>query len=103
MNLLIIIIILKTKRNNKKTLEKRYIYNLKRIFKYYNNLIVNVINEPNLDNLKILKVSKLEDLIDVAEQTQSNIIYYEVIPNEKSNFYVFIDKYVFIYTLIIDN
>ena len=44
-----------------------------------------------------MKLNSIEDLIDVAEQNNSNIIRYEVLENEKSELYVIINKYVYMY------
>lgn len=84
---------------NKMTPEEMYNHNIKRILKYYKDLIVTVTNEPNVKNLEVMNISVLDDLIDVAEQNQSNIIHYEVIPNEESNLYVIVNKYVYVYTV----
>lgn len=84
-------------RNNQKTPEEIYKRNIKHILKYYGDLIITVTNEPNVENLQKMNVQKLEDLIDVAEQNQRNIIYHELIKNQKSNFYVIIDKFAYVY------
>ena len=62
---------------------------LKRIFKYYKNLIVKIENKPNFEKLKTMKIATFEDLVDVAEQTQNIIIYYE------NSFYVVVGKYLY--------
>lgn len=92
----IVIFILKV---NKKTPEEKYKCKIKRILKYYKDVIVTVNNEPDLSNMKIMNISNLNDLIDVAEQNQSNIIYYQTPDNKKSNFYVIVGKYVYTYTI----
>ena len=84
---------------NKKTPIDMYTRNINRILKYYKYLIVTVDNEPNLSNLKVMNIALLEDLIDVAEQTKSNIIHYEVLKNQKSNLYVIVNEYVYIYVV----
>ena len=94
----ITIAIISIKKNNK-TPEEIYNNSIKHILKYYSDLIIKVTNEPNISNLHIMRVAVLEDLVDVAEQNQSNIIHYEVIKNKKSNFYVIVDGYVYVYEL----
>ena len=76
-----------------------YNKNINSIFKYYRDLIVTVTNIPDISNLKIMHIAILDDLIDVAEQNQSIIIHYEIIPGKKSNLYVIIDNFVYIYTV----
>ena len=88
---------------HKSTPEEIYNHNIKRILKYYRDLIVTVSNEPNLSNLEIMNITVLDDLIDVAEQNQSNIIHYEVIKNELSNLYVIVGNYVYIYVVTASN
>ena len=92
----ITIIAIITKRNNK-TPEQRYKNNINRIMKYYKELIVTVTNEPNLADLKIMNINSLDDLIDVAEQNNSNIIHYETTKNLRSNLYVIVSGYVYVY------
>lgn len=87
---------------NKTIYKNLYERNMKRIMKYYRDLIVTVNNEPKIENLKIMNIELLEDLIDVAEQNKSNIIHYEVINNKKSNLYVIVNDYVYIY-VVTDN
>lgn len=99
--LIIIIKIIKTSKN-KMTFEEKYKFNISKILKYYKELIVTVTNKPDLSNLKVMDVSSLDDLIDVAEQSQSNIIHYEVVKNEESMLYVIADGYVYVYVVTDD-
>ncbi len=94
-----IVMLIKEIYKNKKIPEVIYNHELSHILKYYSHLIVTVIKEPDISNLKIMNVCALDDLIDVAEQTQSNIIHFEVSTNEESKFYVIVNEYVYIYTL----
>lgn len=93
------IVIIRLILKNKSTPEEIYNHNIKRILKYYRDLIVTVSNEPNLTGLEVMNINILDDLIDVAEQNQSNIIHYEVIKNERSNLYVIVGNYVYIYVV----
>ena len=94
----ITIIIIKIKQNNK-TPEQKYTHNINKILKYYKELIITVTNEPNVGDLKVMNINSLDDLIDVAEQNNSNIIHYEVIKNQKSNLYVIVNNYVYVYII----
>ncbi len=95
-------IIIKIIRKNNSTPEEIYNNNIRRILKYYRDLIVTVSNEPNLTGLGIMNITILADLIDVAEQNHSNIIHYEIVKNEKSNLYVIVGNYVYIYVVTAD-
>ena len=95
----IFVVIIRIILKNKSTPEEVYNHNIKRILKYCKDLIVTVSNEPNLSNLEVMSITVLDDLIDVAEQNQSNIIHYEVEKNEKSNLYVIVGNYVYIYVV----
>ena len=86
-------------KNNKKTEKEIYEKKLKRILKNYRGLIVTVKNKPNLDNLEIINLELFEDLIDLAEQNQKNIIFYEIKKSYESEFYVIINRYVYVYKL----
>ena len=79
--------------------EKQYDWKLRRILRYYKDIIITISNEPNLDNLKVINISVFEDLIDLAEQTQKSILYYKSINREESKFFVIIDNYVYVYLL----
>ena len=46
-----------------------------------------------------MNISVLDDLIDVAEQNQSNVIHYEIVKNERSNLYVIVGNFVYIYVV----
>ena len=85
------------KKFSKKTPEKMYQKNIKHLLKYYKELIITISNKPNFSDLKIMRLNSIDDLIDVAEQNNSNIIHYEVIENEKSELYVIIHEYVYMY------
>ena len=87
---------------SKSTPEEIYNHNIKRILRYYRDLIVTVSNEPNLTNLEVMNINVLDDLIDVAEQNQSNIIHYEIVKNERSNLYVIVENFVYIYVVTAD-
>ncbi len=91
----VIYIIRKMNKNPK----EMYEYNIKHILKYYSDLIVTVTNEPNLENLKLMKLEVLDDLIDVAEQNEKNIIHYKIPEEERSNLYVILNGYVYIYVV----
>ena len=96
----ITIAIITIRRNIRNKLPQEiYEYNINHILKYYKELIVTIKNKPDLENLKIMNLETFEDLIDLAEQTKSNIIHYEIIKNKESNFYVIINEYVYIYQI----
>ena len=87
------------KKFSKKTPEEIYKNNMKRLLKYYKELIITISNKPDFSDLKLMKLNSIDDLIDVAEQSNSNIIHYEVIENEKSELYVIINEYVYMYII----
>ena len=96
----ILIIIIRLRRNyNAKTDEDLYRHNINRILKYYRDLIVTVTNRPNLENLEIMYIDILDDLIDVAEQNQKSIIHYKEPKDIRSNLYVFVNGYAYIYVV----
>ena len=82
-----------------KSPKEMYKSNMKHILKYYKDLIVTISNKPNLSHLKLMELNSIDDLIDVAEQNNSNIIHYEVIENEKSELYVIINEYLYMYII----
>ena len=84
-------------KQNNKTPEQKYRHNINKILRYYKELIVTVTNKPILEDLKIMEINSLDDLIDVAEQNNSSIIHYEEIKNQRSNLYVIVNNYVYVY------
>ena len=72
---------------------------MKHLLKYYKELIITVSNKPEFNDLKLMELNSIDDLIDVAEQNNSNIIHYEIIKNEKSELYVIINEYVYMYII----
>lgn len=96
-----IIFFIIVKFKNKKDPKKRYKNNVKHIIKYYRDLIVIAENKPDLKDLKIIKISSLDSLVNVAEQTNNTIIYYEIIKDKVSNLYVIVDEYVYVYTVTV--
>ena len=86
---------------NKRTPEEVYKSKIKNILKSYSELIVTVSNEPNVENYTVMKINSLEDIIDLAEQNKINIIHYESIKDKENRFYVFVDKFVYIYQVSI--
>ena len=92
-----IVFILISLLDNKKTVTKKItIKQFKKTLKNYDDLIVNVDNEPDLTNLKIMNLKNIEDLIDIACQNQTSIIIYEVIKDKQYNLYVILNNYVYI-------
>ena len=82
---------------------KNYQDKIRHILKEYKELIVTVKSEPDISNLKIMHLITFDDLIDVAMQNNVNIIYFEKIKNQKSNLYVIVNDYVYIYIITNEN
>ena len=82
---------------NKRTPEEIYKSKIKYILKSYSELIVTVVNEPNVENYTVMEIKTLEDIIDLAEQNNINIIHYETIKDKQNRFYVFVDRFVYMY------
>ena len=83
-------------------LSTKDIYNntLNKILKNYDKVIVSgriTINEDNYDN--IIYPETFEEMVDASVNEQSPILYYEVIPNEKSFFIIVKDNTLYKYRL----
>ena len=61
--------------------------------KEYQELIIIVKNRPNIKNLKVLNLESFNDLIDIAEQNNTHIIYYE----KMGEFYIILGDYIYIF------
>ncbi len=72
---------------------------VRKFLKNYDYLIVTVNNKPNIQNLQVLYIDDYKDLIDVAEQNKCNIIHFK--EENKSTFYVIVDKCVYILRLML--
>ena len=97
-NIIIALVIIVINRK-KKTPEEKYKRKIKYIMKNYSELIVTVSNEPNVENYNVMKIDMLEDLIDLAEQNRTNVIHYEKIKDKQNKFYVYVDKFVYVYQM----
>ena len=96
----IISLINKIRRNTPEDKHKRRV---KRILKYCKDLIITVKEKPILKNLETIELDNFNSLINLAEQTKSNIIYYETIKDRESEFFVINNNYVYIYLIKIEN
>ena len=75
-----------TSREEKDIYEKE----IKRLLKTYDRLIVTS-QRPSIkekDFAKVIRVTNIEELVDAHESTKQPIIYYEVVPGEKSFFVI---------------
>ena len=72
---------------------------LKLKLKEYNEIIINVTSKPNTDKLNYIFVKSIDDLINIAVVNNTNIICYE--STKKKNFYVIINDYVYIFSILI--
>ncbi len=84
-------------KNFKKSEKEKYEERINRILKSYNDIIITVTTKPQLSDLKTIKLEDINDLIDIAECNQCNIIYYN--SNDKREFYVIIDRIVYVYSV----
>ena len=76
-----------------------YLKKKRNILREYQDLIIEVLNEPIISGKKILKVLSFDSLVSIAYGHDTHIIFYETILNKESNFYVVVDSYVYIFTL----
>lgn len=86
LSLLSILILVLTKGSTNNVYNRE----INRILKNYDRLIITS-SQPSIDetNYKnVIRVMTIEELIDVTEISNEPIIYYEVVPNEKSYFVV---------------
>ena len=84
--LIIAIYLYVTSREEKDIYEKE----IKRLLKTYDRLIVTS-QRPNIkekDFANVIRVTSIDELVDAYETTKKPIIYYEVIPGEKSFFVI---------------
>ena len=82
-----------------KFIKKSYDKEIKKIFRNYNEFLVTIENKPDLSDLKVIKLINFNDLIDIATLNNVNILYYEEIKKEKSNLYVIVNDYVYLYVI----
>ncbi len=94
-----IIIALFNKKNKQISASDLYHKNINQLLKDYPDLIVSVLNKPDIESLNCMQIEKFEDLIDVAEQNKTNIILFETKKDKKSNLYVILDKFAYVYPI----
>ena len=95
--ILLIVVIIKNILNKEK--EEKYKNKIKNLFNNYSDIIVVSKNKPNIENLNIINVEKISDLINVAQQNNKNIIFYEKIRNIESELYVIDNNFVYLYDI----
>ena len=84
--LIILGIILLINKNNNSNSINNYL-------KEYQDLIIFVKNKPSIKNLKVLNLESFNDLIDIAEQNNTHIIYYE----KNMEFYIILGDYIYVF------
>lgn len=85
------------------TKKKKDIYHttVNKYLKEYDRVIVSS-KQPNIDERlfdEIIRVMTIEELVDLHDMTGKPIIYYEVIPNEKSYFIIINDRLLYKLTI----
>lgn len=94
-----IIFLFSNKIKNQNSIDSLYKNKINKILNYYKELIIFTNSIPDINGLKIIEVLSIEDLINVATQRQHNVIYYEVIKNKESNFYIFDNNFVYLFII----
>ena len=92
-----LIIQIANRKNFIKSKEEKYIDSINKFLKSYSNIIITVTTRPQINDLKIINVQTINDLINIAEQNQNNIIYYN--SDNKKEFYIVTNIFVYIYTV----
>ncbi len=82
----------------KLTEEEKYQRKLHNILKKYQDFIIFVSNQPEVSGLRKIELLEFEDLISIAENLQTNILYYKERKN-KNYFYVVVGDYLYQYVL----
>ena len=72
---------------------------LKKIFREYDRLIVEVKTAPDFEGKNIIKIDKFEELLDARDTLKQPIIYFEVAPHVKSYFYISKGKDIYLITI----
>lgn len=98
-SLIIISVIIITYSYKKEHKKDAYVKMLKHILKEYQDLIITVTNEPDIRKLKVMNLITFDDLVDISEQNNVNIIYYEALKNKESRFYIILNDYVYMYII----
>lgn len=97
--IIMLIVIFYKKIYLRKTPIQIYKSKINYILKNYRSIIITVKNKLNISDLKTICLNNIEDLINVAQQNNCNIIFYEAIKNKESIFYAIVNNYVYIYII----
>lgn len=88
-------------RKKKRSTQERYQKNLKRVLKEYRTFLIAILDKPPIENLKEISLTKMEDLVNIAEETNSPILYYQ--EKQKTTFYLLFHDFVYCYTISMES
>lgn len=81
----------------KVTTKDRYFYEINKIFKKYERLLVNVESIPRHDNLIYIRITNFKDMVDINKEMHVPILYYE--SKKQVDFVIVTDVYFYIFTI----
>lgn len=94
--LITLLIIYINKTSVKKT---KYEKTLAKILKEYDRFICNIKRIPNLEELTKVEVKSFQELLDVRDNVNKAIMYYEIVKRRKCMFYIIDNNEMYIYTM----
>lgn len=86
----------------KVTKKSEYYLKLKKIFKNFGEIIVEVTNELDYKQMSVIDVKKFEDMIDLEEELHIPLLHYEKEKDVESWFVLINDKQLYRYILRVD-
>lgn len=72
---------------------------INKILSEYDRLIVEIHTQPMMDNKEVFKLKKFEELLDARDNLKRPIMYYTLIPHQKSYFYTEKDNSMYLYVV----
>lgn len=85
---------------NKTTVKKsKYEKELNKILKEYDRFIGNVKRLPNFEGYKKIELNSFQELLDVRDNINKVIMYYEIVKRRKSMFYIIDNNDLYLYIL----
>ena len=102
--ILSIIMMIKTMRNIKMIRRKKSAYDkqVAKILKEYDRLIAESETLMSFDNKEIININKFTELLDIHDNLQLPIMYYEVVEHKKCYFYISHENVIYLLELNVE-
>ena len=103
--MLSLVTMIKAMRNIGKLYKKKSAYRkyINKILKEYDRLIAESSTLLSFDNKEIININKFSELLDIHDNLQLPVMYYEAKENKTSYFYISHERIIYLFTINADD